>query len=65
MIALALVARLVLVAVFLMSALTKLSAPGRFADDVRQYRILPKLLSTAFAWSPPPDLDRRPSHGQR
>ena len=53
MIALALLARLVLAAVFLMSALTKLSAPGRFAEDLRQYRILPKPLSTVFAWSLP------------
>ena len=40
-------------AVFLMSALTKLSAPGRFAEDVRQYRILPRPLAAVFAWSLP------------
>jgi uncharacterized membrane protein YphA (DoxX/SURF4 family) len=65
MIALALVARLVLGAVFLMSALTKVSAPGRFAEDVRQYRILPKPLSTVFAWSPAHNVEPRSSHGQR
>ena len=53
MIALALLARLVLAAVFLMSALTKVSAPGRFAEDVRQYRILPRPLAAVFAWSLP------------
>ncbi len=48
---LAVLVRLILGAVFLMSALTKVSAPGRFAEDVRQYRILPGSLSTVFAWS--------------
>ena len=45
--------RLILGAVFLMSALTKVTAPGRFAEDVRQYRILPGPLATVFAWSLP------------
>ena len=49
----AILLRLALGAVFLMSALTKLSTPSRFAEDVRQYRILPKPVSTVFAWSLP------------
>ena len=49
----ALFARLLLGAVFLMSGLTKLAAPRQFAIDVRQYRILPATLSDAVAYMLP------------
>ena len=48
-----LVIRLILGAVFLMSAVPKLAAPRRFASDVQQYGILPRPLASAFGYALP------------
>ena len=45
--------RLLLGAVFLMSAVTKLASPGQFARDVESYRILRGASVTVFAWTLP------------
>lgn len=50
MIALVLSARLILGAVFLMSAIAKLVGPRQFAKDVQQYRMLPRPLASAFGY---------------
>ena len=50
---LALLVRIALGTIFLMSALTKLASPGQFAGDVREYRLLPQPLATAFGWALP------------
>lgn len=50
---LVLVARLILGAVFLMSAVPKLAAPRQFASDVQQYGILPRPLASAFGYALP------------
>ena len=46
-------ARLVLGGVFLLSATTKIVAPGQFVQDVQNYRILPRPIATGFAWTLP------------
>ncbi|MDE2718615.1 MAG: DoxX family membrane protein [Chloroflexota bacterium] len=46
-------ASLILGAVFLMSAVPKLAAPRRFANDVQQYRLLPRPLASAFGYAIP------------
>lgn len=43
-----LAARLILAGVFLISAIPKLASPRRFAEDVQQYRMLPRPLASAF-----------------
>lgn len=48
-----LAASLILGAVFLMSAVPKLAAPRRFANDVQQYGILPRPLASAFGYALP------------
>ncbi len=48
-----LVVRLILGAVFLMSAVPKLVEPRQFAGDVQQYRILPRPLASAFGYALP------------
>ena len=45
--------RLILGAVFLMSAVPKLAAPRQFANDVQQYRMLPRPLASAFGYALP------------
>ena len=45
--------RLILGAVFLMSAVPKLAAPRQFARDVQQYRLLPRPLASAFGYALP------------
>ena len=44
-------ARLILGAVFLMSATPKLVAPRRFANDVQQYGILPRRPYPSTSWN--------------
>ena len=46
-------ARLILAAVFLMSAVPNLAAPRQFAGDVQQYRMLPRPLASAFGYALP------------
>ena len=48
-----LAARLILGAIFLMSATPKLVAPRQFANDVQQYRLLPHPLASAFGYALP------------
>jgi len=48
-----LLARLLLGAIFLMSAVPKLAAPSQFANDVQQYSILPRPLAAAFGYALP------------
>lgn len=43
-----LIARLILGAVFLMSAVPKLAAPRQFANDVQQYGMLPRPLAAGL-----------------
>ncbi len=45
--------RLVLATVFLMSAVTKLTQPGAFVRNVRQYNMLPDKGATIYGWSLP------------
>lgn len=45
--------RLILGAVFLMSAVPKLAAPRQFANDVQHYRMLPRPLASAFGYALP------------
>ncbi len=53
MIVLALLARVLLGAIFLMSAFAKLAAPRSFARDVRGYHFLPGPLADAFGYALP------------
>ena len=48
-----LAARLLLAAVFLMSAVPKLATPRRFVDDVLRYRIGPRLFAQGYGWALP------------
>ena len=48
-----LAARLILAGVFLMSAIPKLASPRQFAEDVQQYRMLPRPLASAFGYALP------------
>ena len=45
-----LILRLVLGTVFLMSAAAKLAAPRQFVADVKEYRLLPRPLASAFGY---------------
>lgn len=49
----ALFVRLILGAIFLMSAVPKFAAPRQFASDVQQYGILPRPLASAFGYALP------------
>ena len=42
--------RLALGSIFLMSAIPKMAAPRQFANDVHQYRLLPRPLGSAFGY---------------
>lgn len=48
-----LVIQFLLGGIFLISSLTKIAAPGRFATNVKQYRVLPGPLATAFGYALP------------
>lgn len=58
-----LAARLILAGVFLMSAIPKLASPRQFAEDVQQYRMLPRSSCAAPRSLPtsPFRMSRRPA----